>query len=86
MFTNEILETVLTVAAAGALLAPVVTLLERTHRRTSADHGGRSLGPTDRRDADARRVGDELRARAGEDPANVATGTEVRTVRTHHAR
>ncbi len=68
MFTNEILETVLTAAAAGALLAPVVTLMERTHRRMSADNGGRITWFTDARDADARRIRDELRARAGEEP------------------
>ena len=104
MFTNEILETVLTAAAAGALLAPVVALMERTHRRMSLDNGGRIAHltdgrGTDRRDADVRRVRDELRARAAEEPAPVATTAPtarsrrepsrshgVRSVRTHHAR
>lgn len=67
MFTNEILETVLTAAAAGALLTPVIALMERTHRRMSADQGGRIGWSTDSRDADARRIHDELRARQGEE-------------------
>ncbi|WP_377640542.1 hypothetical protein [Oryzobacter terrae] len=104
MFTTEILETVLTAAAAGALLAPVVALMERTHRRMSLDNGGRISRytdgrGTDRRDADTRRVRDELRARAAEEPATATTTAPVavrrrepsrshgvRTVRTHHAR
>lgn len=62
---DEILETVTTLAAAGALVAPVVYLLERTHRRASLDTGGRTahwLRAVDH-DADARRVAAELRAR-----------------------
>ncbi len=102
MFTHEILEAVLTAAAAGALLAPVVALMERTHRRTSLDNGGRTATftngrGTDRRDADLRRVRDELRARAAEEPVATtapAAGSRrepsrshgVRSVRTHHAR
>jgi hypothetical protein len=64
MTTTEILETVTTLAAAGALVAPVVYLLERTHRRASLDNGGRVahwLRAVDH-DADARRVQAELRA------------------------
>lgn len=64
MTTTEILETVTTLAAAGALVAPVVYLLERTHRRASLDTGGRVahwLRAVDH-DADARRVEAELRA------------------------
>lgn len=74
MFTNEILETVLTAAAAGALLAPLVALMERTHRRMSADRGGRIGWLTDGRDADARRINDELRARSGEEGATSSAG------------
>ena len=88
MFTNEILETVLTAAAAGALLAPLVALMERTHRRMSADQGGRTGWSTDRRDADARRIHDELRARAGEEPASSGspreTGSRPAVTRLHH--
>ncbi|MGG5260656.1 hypothetical protein [Phycicoccus avicenniae] len=65
MTTTEILDTVTTLAAAGALVAPVVYLLERTHRRASLDNGGRVahwLRSTDHDDADARRVAADLRA------------------------
>ncbi|MGL4746063.1 MAG: hypothetical protein ACRCXL_16970 [Dermatophilaceae bacterium] len=100
MIVNEILETALTAAAAGAVLAPAVALMERTHRRSAADHGGRAGRFTDRytddRDADARRVSGELRARAGEDLAvRAATTPAVRSrrdrtgstrERTHHRR
>jgi hypothetical protein len=64
MTTTEILETLTTLAAAGALVAPVLYLLERTHRRASLDSGGRVahwLRAVDH-DADARRVAAELRA------------------------
>ncbi|MFQ6173074.1 hypothetical protein ACK8HX_15820 [Oryzobacter sp. R7] len=74
MFTNEMLETVLTAAAAGALLAPLVALMERTHRRMSADQGGRIGWFTDGRDADARRINDELRARSGEEGTGSSAG------------
>lgn len=88
MFTNEILETVLTAAAAGALLTPVIALMERTHRRMSADQGGRIGWFSDHRDADARRIHDELRARRGEDPRGPATargtGSRPAPTRLHH--
>lgn len=74
MSTNEILDLVLTAAATGALLTPVIALLERTHRRAAADNGGRIGWSTDADDADVRRVHDELRARAGEEPSP-RTGT-----------
>lgn len=64
MTTTEIVETLTTLAATGALLAPVAYLLERTHRLASLDSGGRDahwLRAVDH-DADARRVAAELRA------------------------
>lgn len=87
MFTNEILETVLTAAAAGALLTPVIALMERTHRRMSADQGGRIGWFTDSRDADARRINDELRARSGEEAGSASTrhaGSRPAPTRLYH--
>lgn len=77
MTTNEILDLALTAAATGVLLAPLVALLERTHRRTTVEHGGRPGWTTDRHDADARRLHDELRARAGEEPVAARTATDA---------
>lgn len=69
MTTTDVLDTLTTLAVAGALTAPVVYLLERTHRRAALD-GGRVahwLRAVDE-DADARRLADELRALAEPEP------------------
>lgn len=86
MTTTEILETLTSLAAAGALVAPVVYLLERTHRRASLDSGGRTaqwLRAVDH-DADARRVAAELRALPTPEPVRRAPAPS--TARRHPGR
>lgn len=63
MDTNSTLETILTLAALGGLVAPVAYLVERTNRRERREHGARTTWtwtPDD--DADTRRVAGEIRA------------------------
>lgn len=86
MTTTEILETLTTLATAGALVAPVVYLLERTHRRASLDTGGRIahwLRAVDH-DADARRVAAELRALSA--PGATRRGPAPTPAPRHHGR
>ena len=42
MDTNSTLETILTLAAIGGLVAPVAYLMERTNRRERREHGART--------------------------------------------
>ena len=65
MDTNSILETIATIAAIGALAAPVAYLMERTHRRDQREHGVRTTWTWTRHDADTRRIADELSAFTG---------------------
>lgn len=86
MTTTEILDTVTALAAAGALVAPVVYLLERTHRRASLDNGGRVahwLRAVDH-DADARRVEADLRALPT--PTPDLRGAPTTSAPRHHGR
>ncbi|QIM20018.1 hypothetical protein G7075_00810 [Phycicoccus sp. HDW14] len=86
MTTTEILDTVTSLAAAGALVAPVLYLLERTHRRASLDNGGRVahwLRAVDH-DADARRLDADLRALPT--PAPEPRGTSTTSAARHHGR
>lgn len=83
MTITEILDTATTLAVTGALVAPVVYLLERTHRRASLDAGGRAdrwLRAHDVDDADARRLAADLRA------AHPTVDTPVRRTSPSRAR
>ncbi|HMM97060.1 hypothetical protein [Phycicoccus sp.] len=66
----DITQTVASIAPLAAVLtlaAPVVYLLERTHRRASTDPGGRVGRRGEVEDADLRRVRADLAAPAAED-------------------
>ena len=65
MDTNTIIETLTTVAALGALAAPIVVLLERSHRRERREHGIRTSWTAPGADADTRRIADEIHALDG---------------------
>ena len=65
MDTNTIIETLTTVAALGALAAPIVVLLERSHRRERREHGIRTSWTATGPDADTRRIADEIHALDG---------------------
>ncbi|MBT9256396.1 hypothetical protein KMZ32_17810 [Phycicoccus sp. MAQZ13P-2] len=81
MTFTEILDTATTLAVTGVLVAPVVYLLERTHRRASLDAGGRAdrwLRAHDVDDADARRLAADLRA-AQPTPAEPQAGAPTRS-------
>lgn len=81
MTLTEILDTATTLVVTGALVAPVVYLLERTHRRASLDAGGRTahwLQAHDVDDADARRLAADLRA-AQPTPIARQAGTPTRS-------
>jgi hypothetical protein len=60
MDTNSTLETIVTIAALGGLVAPVAYLIERTNRRERRAHGARTPGTWTRYDADTRRVANEI--------------------------
>ncbi|GAA4407305.1 hypothetical protein GCM10023168_23210 [Fodinibacter luteus] len=65
MDTNSTLETILTLAALGGLVAPVAYLMERTNRRVRREHGARTSWAWTGHDADSRRVADEIHALDG---------------------
>lgn len=60
MDTNSTLETILTLAAIGGLVAPVAYLMERTNRRERREHGARTTWSWTRYDADSRRIANEI--------------------------
>ena len=65
MDTNSTLETILTIAALGGLVAPVAYLMERTNRRERREHGIRTTWMPAHHDADHRRIADEVTAGTG---------------------
>ena len=65
MDTNSTLETIVTIAALGGLVAPVAYLIERTNRRERHEHGARTTWTWTRYDADTRRVANEIHALDG---------------------
>ncbi len=69
-------DTILTVLLAAAITAPLIALMERSHRR--ARDTVDAFGPGGRRGtaADRRRILDDLRVLAGSDPAGPLQGSE----------
>jgi len=65
MDTNSTLETIITLAAIGGLVAPVAYLMERTNRRERREHGARTTWTWTRYDSDTRRIADEIHSLGG---------------------
>ena len=65
MDTNSTLETILTFAALGGLVAPVAYLMERTNRRERREHGARTTWTQTHHDADNRRIANEIHSLDG---------------------